>query len=128
MIMLKVIGVCVCTVICVLLLKDKSQVFVSVLTIASICLILYFVFDDLTAIVDTVNDIAKQLDGVIGYVKIMLKVLGVSMVTQLLIDVCQDNGQNSLASAVEIGAKVTIIALILPLFETIITIVNGLVK
>ncbi|MDE6385833.1 MAG: stage III sporulation AC/AD family protein, partial [Eubacterium sp.] len=41
---------------------------------------------------------------------------------------CRDCGENALASQTETAAKVIVIAMILPLFETVIKIITGLLE
>lgn len=62
------------------------------------------------------------------FVKLMLKVLGITIIAEISSSMCRDYGNSSLASSIEFGAKVVVITLIFPLFKTIISIVNGLVK
>ena len=54
--------------------------------------------------------------------------MGISIVTQVVCDVCRDNGASALASQTETAAKILVLSLLLPLFQTVIGIVTGLVK
>ena len=58
----------------------------------------------------------------------MLKVLAITLLTQWVSDMCRDNGENSLAGITEFGAKITVTVLVLPLFETVIKLVGGIIK
>ncbi len=62
------------------------------------------------------------------YVKLMLKVLCIVIITQFTVDICRDNGENALASLTEMSAKVFALSLLMPLLETVISMVVGLVK
>ena len=62
------------------------------------------------------------------YVKLMLKVLCIVIITQFTVDICRDNGENALASLTEMSAKVFALLLVMPLLETVISMVVGLVK
>ena len=63
-----------------------------------------------------------------AYIDLMFKILGISIVTQVVCDVCRDNGASALASQTETAAKILVLSLLLPLFQTVIGIVTGLVK
>ena len=85
---------------------------------ASCCLASFGIFGDLkTAAGDTG-----------AYIDLMFKILGISIVTQVVCDVCRDNGASALASQTETAAKILVLSLLLPLFQTVIGIVTGLVK
>ena len=58
----------------------------------------------------------------------MMKILGISLIAQFVVDLCRDAGENALASQTEIASKVLILIMTLPLFETVINIVTGLLK
>lgn len=86
------------------------------------------VSSELSDIVSSISDICSSMDSTAAYIKLMLKVLGITLITQFVSDVCRDNGENALASMTETAAKIIVVSIILPLFETVITIVSGLVK
>ncbi|MGN0523287.1 MAG: SpoIIIAC/SpoIIIAD family protein [Eubacterium sp.] len=126
--MLQIIGIALCTVLCIVLLKDKAQAFSVIVSVCGAIAVLLIVLNKLSGIISSINSISAQLDNMSGYIKLMIKVLGITVITQLVADICRDNGENAIATVTETAAKVTIIALILPLFEAVISIVNGLVK
>ncbi len=87
----------------------------------------------------TVSKLAGSAFGILGdlktaagdtgaYIDLMFKILGISIVTQVVCDVCRDNGASALASQTETAAKILVLSLLLPLFQTVIGIVTGLVK
>lgn len=126
--MLQVIGIAFATLICSLMLKDKVPSFSVLITVIGACIILGFIAENILVINNTISTITSYIGSSVDYIKIMVKVLLISILTQLLSDVCRDNGQNAVASMTEIAAKIIIVTLVLPLFETIITIIIGLVK
>ncbi len=50
----------------------------------------------------------------------VLKALGVALIAQISADICRDCGESSAASGVEIAAKLEIVILCLPMFESIL--------
>lgn len=61
-------------------------------------------------------------------VKILIKSLGIAIVTQLAGDVCRDNGNSALASGVELAGRFAIIALSLPLIRQVAELAAGLIN
>lgn len=59
-------------------------------------------------------------------VKILFKTLGICFLVQFASDSCNDAGESSLASKIELAGKVMIITMVLPLFEQVIKIVMEL--
>lgn len=126
--MLKFIGIAVSILFCSLLLKDINRTFSIILSVAGGCLLFLAVSSQLSEIIKAISDISSSVNSAAPYIKLMLKVLGITLVTQFVSDICRDNGENALASMTEAVAKIIVVSIILPLFETVITIVSGLAK
>ena len=62
-----------------------------------------------------------------GWTDILLKSLGICLVCEFASDVCKDMGQQGLSGAIELFGRVTVIILSLPIFESIISAVFGLI-
>lgn len=58
----------------------------------------------------------------------MVKILGITLITQFIIDLCRDSGENALASQTEITSKILILIMVMPMFEAVMNIVSGLLK
>lgn len=77
------------------------------------------VFSEITALSGK-----SGLDG--NYAVILIKTAGICALCSFTADCCRDNGQQSLASRVELGARITIILTALPLFENILETASSL--
>lgn len=117
-----------CALLCAVLLKDKHRAFALALSVSGVCAVLVSVAVQLYRIVNSVNGLISYYPSSGEYAGIMIKVLAITLLTQLISSICRDNGESALALATETAAKITVIALVMPLFETVIKIVNGLVK
>lgn len=75
-----------------------------------------------TPVIDFIN----ELSGVIGgsgeiYVETLLKSLGIAVITHICATVCRDTGEGGVAGYVELGGKIEIIILSLPLIREIVS-------
>ena len=86
------------------------------------------IFNDLKSIIEQVDTLTQSVGVITPYIKIMLKILGISMLAGLLSDLCRDNGEITLANQTELSAKIIILVTALPLFSTIINIMTGILK
>lgn len=126
--MLQVLGVAIATLICFFVLRENNPIFAFLVSVAGICVVSIIVFFQLKSISSDISEIVSQIPSSLQYVKLMIKVLLISIITQLTSDICRDNGENSLAGIIEIASKILIVSMVLPLFKTIITLVLGLLK
>ena len=54
------------------------------------------------------------------YADVMLRALGIALLTRICADVCKETGQTSVASGVELAGKLTLLTLCLPMIGEII--------
>lgn len=63
-----------------------------------------------------------------GYVKLLVKVLGIAIITKLGADICSENSSSALASVVELTGKAVILAMCLSLIKTLAELAKGLIE
>ncbi len=66
------------------------------------------------------------LDG--SYMKIVLKVIGIAYVTQLGAELCRDAGEGAIASKIEFGGKIMIVALSVPVMYSFLEVVETVIN
>ncbi|MGN0457640.1 MAG: stage III sporulation AC/AD family protein [Eubacterium sp.] len=125
---IKLIGISLAVLFCSILLREYNKPFTLILSISAGIIAVFLISDKIYELFQRANELSASVPQAMPYIKLMLKVLCIILVTQFVCDICRDNGENALASFTEIGAKIVVISLIIPLFETIISIVSGLVK
>ena len=64
----------------------------------------------------------------IEYIKILLKVIGICIVTELAVSVCKESGQQAIAANVTLAGKILIMVASLPLYTEIFNTVASLVN
>ena len=126
--MIKVVGIVLTALIINIVLKNYSKEFTFLINIVCTIIIFTLISKDLKGIVDRLTSISNEISVLLPYIKIMLKIIGISMIAQLLSDLCRDNGENTLANQTELSAKIIILVTALPLFTTIMDIMIGMLK
>ncbi|MCC8074109.1 MAG: stage III sporulation AC/AD family protein [Clostridiales bacterium] len=126
--MIKIASIVLITLIFVLFLRETKREFALLLTLCCAIVLFLIVFDDLKDIVAQINSLTSSVTGAQAYASLLLKILGISLLSQFVSDLCRDSGEQALASQSELASKIIILIISLPLFDTVITIVNGLLK
>ena len=62
------------------------------------------------------------------YVSVLIKVLGITLITQVLSDMCRDSGDAAAATKLEFAGKIIITAVSIPVIKGFVSYVAGLVK
>lgn len=126
--MIKLAGIIIAALITSVLLKKRESEFALLAVICAVVLIFITISEDLYDVISRLGELASGVGGIEPYIKLMLKVTGVSLAAQLLADLCRDCGESALASQTETASKIIILVIALPLFEAVIEIVTGLLK
>ena len=126
--MIKVTAIALISLVLIIFLKNSNREFAFLLTVSSSIILFSIVINDFFQVIEKVNDISSQIKNLNSYVSLMVKILGITLITQFVIDLCRDSGENALASQTEITSKIIILIMIMPLFEAVMNVVAGLLK
>lgn len=124
--MIHIIGISAVVLIFGLFLRQHNKT-VSLILIIFACIAVFLEsVSYLTDIIDTLSGMVSGLEETSAYLKIMFKVLGIALITQIISDLCRDCGESALAGQTEVAAKIFIVALILPLLQAVVKVITGL--
>ena len=126
--MIRLTGIAVCVLFCAMLLRERNKTVAALLTAGGIICLLAETAGEAVKVVGNIKNITDSINGADSYIKLMLKVLAITLLTQLISDACRDNGENAIAGVTEFDAKIIVISLVMPLFETVLKLVGGIVK
>ncbi len=111
---LRLCGVGLLCAVCAVILRQIKGEYAALVRVAGAVLI----FGTLaTGAYEIFSEVSGRLfgDELSGYSGIMLKALGIAIVAKLTADVCRDLGESTLGGGIELGGKLCILALCLPL-------------
>lgn len=105
-----------------LYLKDSG--FATAAVLAVLCggiLILLKLIPFFSEIFRTVKEIASVSGLKTDYIGLVIKVVGIAYIGEFAGELCRDAGEASLAGKVDLGTKVVIMIMAMPLLETILS-------
>lgn len=126
--MIKIVAFCIVTVLIAVVLKKYNSIYSVLISVAGCIFVFLMIAEDFFSIVSKVTSLACDFSYTYSYIKLMIKTLGICIITQIVSDMCIDAGEKAMSTIVETGAKVTVIAMMMPLFETLVNIISGIVK
>ena len=97
---MNILSVCVLAVVTVIFiaaLRPKNAEIALLLGVGCSVLILVFVLSQAQSVVNTVNSIVAAAQISTGYIAILLKVIGICLVTEFAVNTCRDAGSQALA-------------------------------
>ena len=107
-----------------LTLRPKSGEIALLLTVV---LLMFSVLGSAGDIIAAVRGIVSSSGISAGYLAILLKVIGICLMTEFTANTCRDAGSSALASNVTLAGKLLATAAALPLYADILSVVSGLV-
>ncbi|MBP3939011.1 MAG: hypothetical protein IK955_06345 [Clostridia bacterium] len=118
----------VCTVFCLVLKQFKPEI-VPFLQIASILLIFSLAYDGAKQLLGEVTELISE-SGVVydEYTYLLMRVLGIALITKIGAELCRDSGNSVLAVIVEFAGKLTILLLCFSLLKTVVGLASGLLR
>ena len=117
----------IATIISITLRKHHPELSI-LIGIASGIIIFIAVLQKFTHSLDLVSRLMKQSRVGDVYMANLLKVIGTSYVAEFASQICKDAGEEAIAKKVELGGKIIIMNLAIPLLITIMEIVTGIVN
>ena len=63
-----------------------------------------------------------------GYLELLIKIVGIAIVTKISSDICRDSGNSAIATAVDLSGKALILMMSLPLLEAVASLAGGLLE
>ena len=106
---------------------EKSEKNISLLLTLAACVLLLASAVSLLNPVITFVDKLRQVGEINKeYIKIILKVVGVGLVSEISALICKDAGNESLGKALQIMSAVIVLLLSIPIFEKLLELLNDI--
>ena len=124
----KIIGVAFITAVAAILLRGTKPELSFAVTITGVIVILLFLVDSLQSTLAVFQNIAAATGMENGLIKTLLKIVGVGYITEFGAGILSDFGSSAIADKVVLGGKITILALSLPVIQSLLQLVQGFLK
>ncbi len=102
------------------ILKSQRPEYVFLIRIGAVVLIFLLIVDDIAEFITNIISAFSAFNISSAHISLLLKVVGISIVTDFVCDSLKDSGESSLANVVTISAKFMILYLSLPLLNGLI--------
>lgn len=116
----KIIGVGLTSLIIIIILKQYKPEFVVYVSLISGIIILFLVLDKLSGIIDLLTEISNKANANNKFLGILLKITGIAFLTEFAVNVCKDSGETAIANKVDLGGKVIIVSISIPIISSLL--------
>lgn len=120
---IKIIGIALIALIIIILLKQYRPEFAIYISLLTGVLILLLVMDQLSQIISLLQSLATKASINSTFLGLLIKITGIAFLAEFAVSVCKDAGEGAIASKIEIGSKIIIIAMSIPIISSLLEII-----
>ena len=116
----KIIGIGLIALIIIIILRQYKPEFAIYVSIIAGVLILLLSISNISGVINLLKDISNRANINSEFLGIILKITGIAILTEFAVSICQDSGEKSIANKIDIGGKVIIITISLPIISSLL--------
>lgn len=125
---LSIIGISLTILVISIFIKKYSPEFFVIFIICAVCFLFFF-------IIPCIKELLQEFQKAINIYNIsnkfqttIIKIIGISIVSQFASDICKDSGNTSIADSISIFGRISILISSIPIFKELIHLVINLLK
>lgn len=116
----KIIGVGIIALIIIVILKQYRPEFVIYVSLIAGALILLMVIDKIGSIIDLLTTLSNKTAINNEFLILLIKITGIAFLTEFAVSICKDSGEAAIANKVDLGGKVLIISMSIPIISSLL--------
>ncbi len=124
---IKIIGIGLIALVIILILKQYKPEYAIYVSLIAGILILTLSLGQLSGIINLLKDISSKANINTKFLSLLLKITGISFLTEFAVSISKDSGETAIANKIDLGGKVLIIVISIPiitaLLETVLKII-----
>lgn len=108
--------------------KKQKEEYSLYIAIGASMLILILGIGKLEVILDAINRLQGYIQLNSAYIGILIKIVGITYVTEISSSLCKDSGYSSIGEQIELVGKLSILAISMPILLAILDTINNFLK
>ena len=114
---IKIIGIAFLTLIITIVLKEYKKEYYIYAVLVGGAIILFYSFDVIKEIIGFINEISNNSNYNNEFIRLLLKLTGISILIEYAVSICKDAGENSIANKIDFGGKIVLISMSIPVIS-----------
>ncbi len=117
---IKIIGIGLIALVMIMTMKQYKPEFTMYISILAGILILCLILPKIQGIIQLLQNVSQKASVNNQFLVLLLKMTAITFLTEFAVTVCKDAGESAIASKVELGGKVIIIAMSIPIISSLL--------
>lgn len=118
--MIQIVGLGLVATFLALILKEHKSPIAFLLVVFVGCAIFLFLIDQIYEIIKMIEKLSVNAHVNMIYVETILKIIGIAYIAEFGAQITKDAGQGAIASKIELGGKILILSMAIPILTVII--------
>ncbi len=106
--------------------QKENKEYATLIGIAVSVIIFFQILSKVEVIIASIQEIEAALNIEVEYIQVILKMLGITYVSEFAAGICKDAGYGNIATQIELFAKIFILALSMPILMAILETLEGM--
>ena len=117
---IKIIGIGLISLIMIIIIKQHRPEFAIYISVIAGVLIFSLIFGKISGIITMLSNLASKSSINMEFLNLLIKITGISLLTEFAVSICKDSGESAIARKIDIGGKITIIAISIPIISSLL--------
>jgi len=115
-----VVGIGLTGTILAVYVKESNKEMAVFISLATGLILFIFALSKMGTVLEVMNELAARAQINMFYLTTVLKIMGIAYIAEFGAQVCKDAGEGSIATKIELAAKILVLALALPIITAIL--------
>ena len=116
----KIIGIGLISLIIIIIVRQYKPEFTLYVSLLADALILLFIMDKIGGIIDLLTSLSNKTAINNEFLTLLIKITGIAFLTEFAVSICKDTGESAIASKVDMGGKVIIVSMSIPIISSLL--------
>lgn len=117
---IKIVGIAFVTLIIVIILRQYKPEFAVYASMLGGAIIILLSLGKLEGIINLLENLASKTAINGEFLAILIKITGIAFLTEFATSVCKDSGETAIANKIDLGGKIIIIAISIPIISQLL--------
>ena len=117
---IKIIGVGLISLIIIIIIRQYKPEFTLYVSLLAGAIILVFLMDKITGIIDLLTSLSNKAGVNNEFLILLIKITGIAFLTEFAVSICKDTGENAIANKVDMGGKIIIVSMSIPIISSLL--------
>ncbi len=125
MIIISIVGIgIVSTILAVLLRQSNKSELALLVSLTTGIVIFSMILDKLKYVVETLNNLITKTNIEFAYFSVIIKIIGIAYIVEFGAQISRDAGEEAIASKIELGGKVVMMVLAMPILLALMDLIT----